>query len=103
MAIAEPASFVGARSMYDRVRIAIHASLAGVLTCAFALPAVAASPQSDADVLAQKFIDGPKNEAKAVSARKQLERLLNMTATRPIHAALTNLKSSGIRHYSHLH
>ncbi len=61
--------------MYDRVRIAIHASLAGVLTCALALPAVAASPQSDADALAQKFIDGPKNEAKAVSTRKQLERL----------------------------
>ncbi|MEM6498269.1 MAG: hypothetical protein AAF709_16290 [Pseudomonadota bacterium] len=40
-----------------------------------AFPAAAASPQSDADALAQKFIDGPKKEAKAVSKRKQLERL----------------------------
>lgn len=69
------ASFVGARTMYDRVRIAIHASLAGVLASAFALPVAAASPQSDAEALAQKFIDGPKNEAKAVNKRSKLERL----------------------------
>ena len=61
--------------MCDRVQLGLGAALAAVFVGVATLPAAAASSASDADALAQKFIDGPRSEAKAISAEKQQEKL----------------------------
>lgn len=90
-------SFVGARAMFEQVRLRVAIACCMVVASACAVPALAASSQSNADALVQKFIDGPKNEADAVDSAHHLESL----RLKELDALSEKLRKARNRHSGH--
>ena len=59
--------------MFERVCLGSYVTVSAVFAVAFAMPAFGSSPEADA--LARKFIDGPKQEADAARNASRLEKL----------------------------
>ena len=67
------ANFIGTRGMFGRVCFGSSITVLAILSIAFAMPAFGSSPEADA--LAQKFIDGPRQEADLTRKNSRLEKM----------------------------
>ena len=67
------ANFLVTRGMFERVCFGFSLTVSAVLSIAFAMPAFGSCPEAYA--LAQKFVDGPRQEADLTHENSRLEKM----------------------------